>query len=137
HHLAGLTGWEDIALVVLGLVLIGVELFVFPGFGVAGIAGLAALAGGFWLAMVDRDVRTPEASERAGWSVAVAMVAVIVGALLLLRFAPGAGRIGGLVLSTSLGDEPARPQRGPGRWLSLFGGGRELELAREERREPP
>ena len=70
HNLAGLAGWEDIALVLLGLALLGIEVFVVPGFGVPGILGLAAMAGGFWLAMVGGGVRAAQASERAGWSVA-------------------------------------------------------------------
>lgn len=136
HNLAGLTGWEDLVLVALGLVLVGLEIFVIPGFGIAGILGLAALAGGFWLAMIGRDVRSSEAAERAGWSVALAMIASIAGVLVLARLTPGFGRRGGLVLGTSLGDEPATP-RGPGRWLSLFGGGRELELPSEPRDAAP
>ena len=136
HNLAGLTGWEDFALVALGLVLIGIEVFVIPGFGVAGILGLAALAGGFWLAMIGREVRTPEAAERAGWSVALAMLAVIAGVLVIARVTPGFGRRGGLVLGTSLGDDAAAPVGGPGRWLSLFGGGRGLELPSERNGTP-
>jgi hypothetical protein len=59
------------------------------------------------------------------------MLAIIVGVLLIVRFTPRVGRAGGLVLATNLGDEPAAPLRGPGRWLTLFGGGRNLVLPSE------
>lgn len=39
----GLASWWEVASIMLGLVLIGLEVFVFPGFGVAGIAGLVFL----------------------------------------------------------------------------------------------
>lgn len=129
HNLAGLAGWEDFALVALGLVLIAVEVFVLPGFGVPGILGLAALAAGFWLAMVGRDIRTPESSERAGWTVAAAMVATLIGTIAILTFLPRARRLGGLVLQAQVGESrtaAARPARG---WLGWFGGGSRLELA--------
>jgi membrane-bound serine protease (ClpP class) len=56
HHLAGLAGWEDLALVVVGVILIVLEAFVIPGFGVAGILGGLSLAGGLVLAMTRRDI---------------------------------------------------------------------------------
>lgn len=52
HYVAGLAGWEDIALVVLGLLLLGLEVFVLPGFGVLGLAGLACLVAGLVLGLV-------------------------------------------------------------------------------------
>ncbi len=55
HLLAGLTGWEDAILVLIGIALILVELFVIPGFGVAGVLGAASLLGGGFLAMTGRD----------------------------------------------------------------------------------
>jgi len=132
HMLAGLAGWEDIALVVLGLVLIGVEAFVIPGFGVAGILGITALGAGFWLAMVSRDIRTPEATEGAGWSVAVALLAAVIGTIALFAFLPRLRPVGGLVLQSQVGfGTPGQP-RPPKGWLRWFGGGAGLELPPEK-----
>ena len=128
HMLAGLAGWEDIALVTLGLVLIAVEIFVVPGFGVPGILGLGALGGGFWLAMVGRHIWTPEATERAGWSVTAALVAVVVGTVALLTLLPQLRRAGGLVLQAHVGDDTSVTMRAPSGWLRWFGGGSDLEL---------
>lgn len=50
--LTGYAQWWEIAAIGLGLVLIALELFVIPGFGVAGIAGIALLLGGIVMTFV-------------------------------------------------------------------------------------
>ncbi|MBA3379033.1 MAG: nodulation protein NfeD, partial [Chloroflexia bacterium] len=80
HLLAGLAGWEDLVLIVLGLVLIGVEIFVIPGFGLAGVSGLVALAGGLILSMTGRGIGNFEWTDtaiRAGWVVAISLGMVV------------------------------------------------------------
>lgn len=52
-HLA--TNWE-IVLFVIGLLLVALEIFVIPGFGVAGISGILLVIVSMALAMVDNDV---------------------------------------------------------------------------------
>lgn len=52
-YVEGLAENWEILLFIGGLVLIGVELFVIPGFGVAGIAGIILVMGGLVLSMVD------------------------------------------------------------------------------------
>lgn len=55
YYLNGLAdNWEIIALFI-GLALIGVEIFVLPGFGVAGIAGITLTIGSLILIMVNND----------------------------------------------------------------------------------
>jgi len=55
YYLNGLAAnWEIIAFFV-GLGLIGVEIFVLPGFGVAGIAGLVLTVGSLFLIMINND----------------------------------------------------------------------------------
>lgn len=55
HYLNGLAAnWEIIAFII-GLALIALEIFVIPGFGVAGIAGLVLTVGSLFLIMVDND----------------------------------------------------------------------------------
>ena len=41
HHIAGLSGMEDLILFMIGIILIALEIFVTPGFGVLGFSGLA------------------------------------------------------------------------------------------------
>ncbi len=52
HHVAGLAGAEEMLLVLLGIGLLAVEVFVLPGFGVAGITGLFFIFWGLLIAMV-------------------------------------------------------------------------------------
>jgi membrane-bound serine protease (ClpP class) len=50
--LLGLAGMEEVILLVLGIIALGVEAFVLPGFGVAGAAGLLLVGGSAILAML-------------------------------------------------------------------------------------
>jgi membrane-bound serine protease (ClpP class) len=52
HYVAGLAGWEDVALIMVGLVLLGLEIFVIPGFGIAGISGIACISIGAFMALI-------------------------------------------------------------------------------------
>jgi membrane-bound serine protease (ClpP class) len=57
--LAGMAQWWDIALILAGLVLLAVELFVLPGFGVAGITGALCLFIGLVGTFVDGELGSP------------------------------------------------------------------------------
>lgn len=52
HLIIGLAGWEVVILLVLGILLLVVEALVIPGFGVAGILGIGAVAVSIVLSMV-------------------------------------------------------------------------------------
>lgn len=117
HLLANLAGWEDFLLIALGLVLIGLEVFVIPGFGVVGIAGTAALAGGLFLTMIGRGFREFDVTAdaiRAGWSIAFGLIGALValvglGWLMSRIGVAGSSRqrgIGRLALTTTVADDP-------------------------------
>ncbi len=57
HFMTHLAGFEEIVLIALGLILLVVEVFVTPGFGVAGISGLLVMALGLLLALLGLDLR--------------------------------------------------------------------------------
>jgi membrane-bound serine protease (ClpP class) len=101
HMLAELTGWEGVALVVVGLVLIAIELLVIPGFGVAGLLGLAAFFTGLFIAMIGQGAATGD-FLRATFVLLGATTLMIVGAWLILRFLPRRRAFRGLSLQTSL-----------------------------------
>lgn len=109
HTLAGLAGWEGIALAALGLLLIAVEVFILPGFGIAGVLGGVSLLAALLVSVTNGDLPTPDAAERALTSAAVAAVALVVGGGLALRFLPAGARRRGLILQAaggpSWGDE--------------------------------
>jgi len=135
HLLAGLAGWEDIALVLVGIALIAVEVFVLPGFGVAGILGLIALGGGAFMAMIYRDFDfvTNDDLWRAGLTVGITLVAAVVGIVLLIMLVSRRGAPSGLVLSTRFGSGQTLIQRTSSGWLRWFGAEDRLEPDRIER----
>lgn len=135
HLLAGLAGWEDVALVLLGLVLIAVEVFVLPGFGVAGILGLASLGVGAFLAMIYRDFDfvTNDDLWRAGTTVGFTLVLAAVGIVVIVMLVSRRGPPSGLVLSARLGSSETVTERSSGGWLGWFDGNIRLEPDRIER----
>ena len=108
HFIAGLAGWEGVLLVLLGLALIGVEVFVIPGFGVFGIAGIVSLMGGLYLSVQGREIVTDEDVNRALGTVAGGFVIMVFGTLLILFLLPKASRFQSLVLAAQV-DMPAPP----------------------------
>jgi len=54
HHIAGLAGFEDVLIFLLGVALLAVELFITPGFGVMGFSGLLLIFISFISAMSER-----------------------------------------------------------------------------------
>ncbi len=103
HYLAGLAGWEGVALVILGLVLIGVEVFVIPGFGIAGIFGAIALLAGLFMSLVSDRIVTNQDLLRAGYTVGATFLFITIGGAVLLRYLPTLGRFQGLVLQSAVG----------------------------------
>ncbi len=136
HMLAGLAGWEDLALVALGLVLIAVEVLVVPGVGVPGILGLVALLGGAFLAMINRDLDFVTSDElvRAALTVSATLVATVVGLVLILALLARRGPPGGLILETRLGVGAPVAERPPRGWLRWFGGTDRLPSGRSPER---
>ena len=59
-YVAGLSGMEWIAVFIIGLILLALELFVFPGITILGLAGGALILGAIIMAMVDIYPATPE-----------------------------------------------------------------------------
>ena len=55
-YLEGIAQNWEIILFILGIILLAVEIFVIPGFGVAGIAGIGLMITGLTLAMIDNIV---------------------------------------------------------------------------------
>ena len=119
HMLAGLAGWEGVALVAVGLLLLAAELFVIPGFGAAGVLGFIALAAGLFISLIGGQVITGQDLARAGLTLAIAAGALVAGGVLLVRHLPRMGRLQGLILQAQVGIPGAvQPRR---RWTWLEG----------------
>jgi membrane-bound serine protease (ClpP class) len=133
HHLAGLAGWEDLLLIVIGLVLILLEAFVIPGFGVTGILGGVALAGGLVLAMTRRDIGDEGFGAEVGDVLATVLatlagtvVVIVIITVMLPRLAPSVARpargVQRMTLSATVAQGGNNPSR-PGYFTRLLGGG--------------
>ena len=59
QYIVGLADYTELLLLILGIILLGFELFVIPGFGIAGIAGLLFIAAGAILALQDFVIPDP------------------------------------------------------------------------------
>ncbi len=59
QYIVGLADYTELLLLILGMLLLGFELFVTPGFGIAGIAGLLSIAIGAILAFQDFVIPDP------------------------------------------------------------------------------
>ena len=126
HFLAGLAGWEDLALVVLGLILIAIEIIVVPGFGVPGILGLAALLGGVFLAMLGRDIQTPDGIERAGLTVLASAIGIVIGVIAVFALLSRGRRLGRFVLHSAVGGAETVSAPVSAGWLRWFGASSQL-----------
>jgi membrane-bound serine protease (ClpP class) len=104
HWLVRLAGWEEVLLVALGLVLLGIELFVLPGFGFTGIAGVLAILAGLGLSLVGAGATWRVVVTALG-RVALSLLLALAGSLVLLRVLPRLPFGRQLVLDTEL---PAR-----------------------------
>ena len=54
-YIDGLVQYWEIIIFIIGLILIGLEIFVIPGFGIAGISGVVLIVTGLCFALLDND----------------------------------------------------------------------------------
>jgi membrane-bound serine protease (ClpP class) len=122
HWLVQLAGWEELLLVGAGFVLLGLELFITPGFGVLGALGLMALLGGFGLSLVGAGA-TWQVIVMAAGRVVLSLLLAIAVALAMLRVLPRLPLGRRLVLETEMAADAgyaSAPERDR-RWLGQHG----------------
>jgi len=107
HHIAGLAGMEELVIFAVGVLLLLLELFVIPGFGIAGISGLLLMTLGLVLAMVQNYPGlpawqiSPEHWMNAERQLGLALLVAFGGGLALMRLFPHTPAYGRLVLETA------------------------------------
>ncbi|MGE0469988.1 MAG: nodulation protein NfeD [Nitrospira sp.] len=122
HWLVRLAGWEEVLLIGIGLILLLVEVFVIPGFGIFGALGIAALLGGFGLSLVGAGATWAVVLYAVGQVIAAMLLAVVL-ALALLRVVPRLAFGRKLILDTELpaaGGYASQPDS-DSRWLGTSG----------------
>jgi membrane-bound serine protease (ClpP class) len=93
----GLAGWQEVLLLGLGLIALAAEVFIIPGFGVAGILGIMAVAASMLLAMVGNHPTSGDIAQAlAVLGASLFITAAVVYAW--LRHLPNSGRFSGLLL---------------------------------------
>ena len=85
HTLVRLAGLEEFLLVALGLILVAMEIFFIPGFGIAGIFGILALMGGLGLSLIGSGATWDSILSALG-QVSLSIFIAILVALFLLRY---------------------------------------------------
>ena len=97
----GLAGWEEVLLLGLGAIALAVEVFVLPGFGVAGVVGTLAIVASMVLAMMGARPSTGDVAQALavlGASLFITMAVIYAW----LRHLPNSGRFSGLLLRGSV-----------------------------------
>lgn len=105
HYMMGLVQSWEIVLFGIGVVLLLVEIFVIPGFGVAGLAGLLLVIGSLLASLVGNVHLSFPAFHQltsALSTMAVTMVLLVLLVFSLARYLPTSGRFNRLVLAPEL-----------------------------------
>lgn len=77
HLLVGLAGWEELILLGVGVVLLAIEIFVVPGFGIFGLTGIVAVLGSIYFILVGTLGPTAGFAEVASTLSASLLLAVV------------------------------------------------------------
>jgi len=110
-YLIGLANWVEVALFVLGILLLLIEFLVLPGFGVAGFSGIVCIfAGLFGMLIKNPPDKLPWPQDAIAWSdftwgvvgLSLGFVGFIVLAWVLSKYLPRIQFLSGLILVPSV-----------------------------------
>jgi membrane-bound serine protease (ClpP class) len=101
HWLVRLAGWEELLLISIGIVLIALEIFVIPGFTIAGITGVVSLLAGLSLSLIGSGANFAHLIGAIG-QVTLSLAFSLVVAAVLFRLLPHTPIGRRLVLSTGM-----------------------------------
>jgi membrane-bound serine protease (ClpP class) len=111
-YLDGLAENWEIMIILLGLILIGLEIFVVPGFGVTGISGIIFLFTGLFLTMIrnvnfDFSATPPEEMTKALAVMAVSLIGFVTVIIFGAKQMLNSSLFKRLILTTTLADAKA------------------------------
>ncbi len=122
HWLVQLAGWEEVLLVGTGVLLLALEIFVIPGFGLAGLLGMTALLAGLGLGVLGAGA-TWQAMMAVLSQVVLSLLLAVVASLAVFRLLPRLPLSKRMILETELPAEAgyvSAPERDR-RWLGKDG----------------
>ena len=102
HWIVQLAGWEELLLAGTGIMLMAMELFVIPGFGISGVLGIIVILASLILSLVGAG-DTPQVFMLAAGRVVFALLIALTVSLIMLRFLPRLPFGRRLILETGLG----------------------------------
>lgn len=109
-YLVGMANWVEVALFVVGILLLLIEIFVLPGFGIAGVTGIVCiLVGLFGMLIKNPPDKLPWPQSQFDWQLftngvlglSMGFVGFIVLAALLTKYLPKFQFLSGLILVPS------------------------------------
>ena len=100
HLIVGLAGWEEVILLGVGLIALAIEVFLVPGFGIAGIIAIVCIGTGVFLALLS-SLPTWGDIARAMGMIAVSVMIVVAAAYTLLQKLPTTNRLRGVFLQAA------------------------------------
>jgi membrane-bound serine protease (ClpP class) len=107
-YLVGMANWVEVALFVVGMLLLIVEIFVLPGFGIAGFLGIICiLAGLFGMLIKNPPDKLPWPQSPLDWEVflngvvglSLGFVGFLIAAWFLVKYLPKLQFLSGLMLA--------------------------------------
>ncbi len=110
-YLVGLANWVEVAIFVLGILLLLVEFLVLPGFGIAGFSGIMCIfAGLFGMLIKNPPDKLPWPQDAVAWSdftwgvvgLSTGFVGFIVLAWVLSKYLPRIQFLSGLILAPAV-----------------------------------
>ena len=116
HLIVGLAGWEDLIVFAVGLALVGLEVFLIPGFGLFGVLGGLGVLAGLYMSLIG-SLPTSADFTRAGLVLSTTVLLIAVTAWVMIRSLPSSSRFAksGLFLlqrtDRATGFESAEPRR--------------------------
>jgi membrane-bound serine protease (ClpP class) len=91
HLIIGLAGWEDLIVFGVGLALVGLEVFLIPGFGLFGVVGALGVLAGIYMSLMG-SLPTTADFTRAGLVLSTTVLLIAVTAWAMIRSLPRSSR---------------------------------------------
>lgn len=89
HYLVGLAGWTELVIFFSGILLLLLEIFVIPGFGITGISGIILILAGIFLSLVKHPLSASNTQlARAFYTLSFAIIVSFVALILSWKFLP-------------------------------------------------
>lgn len=115
HMVVDLAGWEEVIIFAFGVVLLGVEIFIIPGFGVVGALGIAAIVASLVMSLLGTSVGEAWSMGVFGNALGTVLLSVagaVVAMFVIAKFLPKSrfGRF--LVLETALASSGSTSEDG-------------------------